>query len=189
MRKQKPSSRSVFVRPSERKVGRPLERKVKLKADEKKQLAELLSRGRESVRVIKRAMLLRIMDGGKSAGKAAEAVGAGKTTAQEIRDRYFEGGLKRALWEAPRPGKERVFTGRKEQQLVAMLCGPSPLGRARWTVRLAAEEAVERGIVVDVGRETVRVVMNNHALKPWREKNVVRPGDNAGIRGEDGGRS
>jgi transposase len=162
---------------------------VKLKAGERRQLAELLSRGRESVRVIKRAMLLQIMDGGKSALKAAEAVGAGKTTAQEIRDRYFEGGLKRALWEAPRPGKERVFKGRKEQQLVAMLCGPSPSGRARWTVRLAAEEAVERGIVADVGRETVRVVMNNHALKPWREKNVVRPRTDAGVRAEDGGRS
>ena len=189
MRKQKPSPRSAFVRPSGRKVGRPLKWKVKLKADEKKQLAEMLSRGRESVRVIKRARILQILGEGKSAEKAAEAVGAGKTTAQDIRARYFEGGLKRALWEAPRPGKERVFKGRKEQQLVAMLCGPSPSGRARWTIRLAAEEAVERGIVADVGRETVRVVMNNHALKPWREKNVVRPGVDAGVRAEDGGRS
>jgi len=162
---------------------------VKLKRGERKELAALLSRGRESVRVIKRAMVLQSMDGGKSAGKAAEAVGVGKTTAQGIRDRYYKGGLKRALWEAPRPGKERVFKGRKEQQLVAMLCGPSPSGRARWTVRLAAEEAVERGIVADVGRETVRVVMNNHALKPWREKNVVRPRADAGVRAEDGGRS
>ena len=53
---------------------------------------------------------------------------------------------------------------------------------------VAAEEVVARGIVPKADRETVRVVMSNHALKPWREKNVVRPGDNAGIRGEDGGR-
>ena len=189
MRKQKPSSRSVLLRPSGRKGGRPLELKVKLKAGEKKQLRELLSRGRESVRVIKRARVLQILGEGKSAEKAAAVAGMGKTAARDIMGRYFEGGLKRALWEAPRPGKERVFKGRKEQQLVAMLCGPSPSGRARWTIRLAAEEAVERGIVPKAGRETVRVVMKDHALKPWREKNVVHSGGDAGVRGKDGGRS
>jgi len=166
-----------------------MEIKVKLKAGEKKQLRELLSRGRESVRVVKRARVLQILGEGKSAERAAETAGVGKTTAREILGHYLEGGLERALWDAPRPGRERVFKGRKEQQLVAMLCGPSPSGRARWTIRLAAEEVVARGIVPKADRETVRVVMNNHALKPWREKNVVRPGANSGIRGEDGGRS
>lgn len=189
MRKQKPSSRSALLHSSGRKAGRPLKRKVQLKAGEKEQLEEMLRRGRESVRVIKRARILQILGEGGSPEKAAQALGVGKTTAQEIRARYFEGGLKRALWDAPRPGKERVFKGRKEQQLVAMLCGPSPSGRARWTIRLAAEEAVERGIVPEVGRETVRTVMSNHSLKPWREKNVVRGGGDSGVRGEDGGRS
>ena len=32
-----------------------------------------------------------------------------------------------------------------------------------------------RGIVADVGRETVRQVLAHHELKPWRKKNVVRP--------------
>jgi hypothetical protein len=41
-------------------------------------------------------------------------------------------------------------------------------------VRLAAEQAVERQIVERVGRETIRVVLASHDLKPWREKNVVR---------------
>jgi len=110
-----------------------------------------------------------------------------KTAARNIMNRYFAGGLKCALWDASRPGQARVFKGRKEQRLIAMLCGPSPLGCARWTIRLAADEAVARGIVPTAGRETVRVVMNNHALKPWREKNVVRSGVNAGVRGKDGG--
>src|ERR1039457_7122191 len=47
-------------------------------------------------------------------------------------------------------------------------------GGARWTVRLLAEEAVKRKLVPRVGRETVRILLQSHDLKPWREKNVVR---------------
>ena len=169
------------------KVGRPIKRRVKLKAHEQHTLKELLSHGRESVRVIKRAQVLQILGTGKSPEKASEAIGICKTAARNIMNRYFAGGLKCALWDASRPGQARVFKGRKEQRLIAMLCGPSPLGCARWTIRLAADEAVARGIVPTAGRETVRVVMNNHALKAWREKNVVRSGVNAGVRGKDGG--
>ena len=42
------------------------------------------------------------------------------------------------------------------------------------TVRLLAEEAVKRKLVPRVGRETVRILLESHDLKPWREKNVVR---------------
>jgi hypothetical protein len=41
-------------------------------------------------------------------------------------------------------------------------------------VRLVAEEAVKRRLVPRVGREAIRVMLLNHDLKPWREKNVVR---------------
>jgi hypothetical protein len=41
-------------------------------------------------------------------------------------------------------------------------------------VRLLAEETVRRRIVPAVGRETIRMLLQSHELKPWREKNVVR---------------
>jgi hypothetical protein len=53
------------------------------------------------------------------------------------------------------------------------VCGPPPQGRARWTVRLIAEEAVKRKLTPAVGRETIRILLEGHDLKPWREKNVV----------------
>jgi hypothetical protein len=43
-------------------------------------------------------------------------------------------------------------------------------GHARWTVRLVAEQAVKRKLVPRVGRETVRILLLSHALKPWRGK-------------------
>ena len=189
MARKKPSSRSAFSRSSGRKVGRPLKLRVKLKARDRKKVKELMSRGWESVRVVKRARVLQVMDQGKSAEKAAEAAGVSAFMARHVGKRYVADGLKRALREDPRPGKERIFKPKQEQQLVAMLCGPSPSGRARWTIRLAAEEIVKRGVVPKADKETVRVVMSNHALKPWREKNVVHPGVDEGIRGKDGRRS
>ncbi len=47
-------------------------------------------------------------------------------------------------------------------------------GQARWSVRLIVQEAVKRKLVPKVGRETIRILLRNHDLKPWREKNVVR---------------
>ena len=47
-------------------------------------------------------------------------------------------------------------------------------GLRGWTVRLLTEEAIRRRLVPRVGRETIRVLLESHDLKPWREKNVVR---------------
>jgi len=78
------------------------------------------------------------------------------------------------LYEGARPGKERRLDAQQRQRIVALICSPAPEGRARWTVRLLAEEAVKRKLVPRVGRETVRILLESQDLKPWREKNVVR---------------
>ena len=49
-----------------------------------------------------------------------------------------------------------------------MACSDPPQGRARWTVWLVAEQAVKRRLVPRVGRETIRVLLLNHDLKPRR---------------------
>jgi hypothetical protein len=67
-----------------------------------------------------------------------------------------------------------------------MVCSQAPQGRARWTVRLIVEEAVKRKLVPKVGRETIRVLLQSHELKPWREKNVVRGRVDPGIHRKDG---
>jgi putative transposase len=72
------------------------------------------------------------------------------------------------------PGAAALLEDRQRQRIIAMVCSDPPEGRARWTVRLVAEEAVKRRLVPRVGRETVRVLLLHHDLKPWREKNVVR---------------
>src|ERR1039458_10527647 len=70
------------------------------------------------------------------------------------------------------PGAAEVLEDSQKQRLIAMVCSSPPEGRARWTVRLVAQEAVKRKLVPRVGRETIRILLLSHDLKPWREKNV-----------------
>jgi putative transposase len=37
-------------------------------------------------------------------------------------------------------------------------------------VRLVAQEAVKRKLISRAGRETIRILLLAHDLKPWREK-------------------
>jgi transposase len=93
-----------------------------------------------------------------------------------IARRYEEEGLESALYEKPRPGQQRRLDAGQSQRIIALVCGPPPAGQARWSVRLIAQEAVKRKLVAEVGRETIRILLRTHDLKPWREKNVVRGG-------------
>ena len=91
---------------------------------------------------------------------------------RKVGHRYQKGGLEPALYEKQRPGAAAVLDNSQKQRIIAMVCSDPPEGRARWTVRLVAEEAVKRKLVPRVGRETIRILLLSHDLKPWREKNV-----------------
>ena len=99
-------------------------------------------------------------------------------TAQAIRrigHRYQKGGLERALcMRKQRPGAAEVLDDSQKQRIIAMVCSDPPEGRARWTVRLGGPGSRKRKLVPRVGRETIRILLLHHDLKPWREKNVVR---------------
>jgi hypothetical protein len=98
-------------------------------------------------------------------------------TPQAIRrlgHRYQQAGLDGVLYEKQRPRASEVLDASQKQRIIAMVCSDPPEGQARWSVRLVAEEAVKRKLVPRVGRETIRILLLHHDLRPWREKNVVR---------------
>jgi putative transposase len=149
---------------------------VQLRRRDRKRIAEMLNKGRESARVLRRASILRQLDRGQTAAQVADNVGVAPKTVRAIAWRYAEEGLEAALYEKPRPGQRRALDAGQSQRIIAMVCSPPPQGQARWSVRLIAQEAVKRKLVPRVGRETIRILLQNHELKPWREKNVVRRG-------------
>jgi transposase len=149
---------------------------VQLRKKDRKRIAKMLKKGWESARVLRRALILRQLEQGQTAAQVASHVGVASKTVRAIARRYEEKGLESALYEKPRPGQPRRLEASQGQRVIAMVCGPPPAGQARWSVRLIAEEAVQRKLVPKVGRETIRILLRTHDLKPWREKNVVRGG-------------
>lgn len=159
---------------------------MQLTTEDRRILQTCLRGGIQPVRTVRRALVLQQLAAGRPCKEIAVHVGVGVNTVYRVQERYEEGGLKRALYDKPRPGAEPLLNERQRQEVVALVCSPAPAGRARWTVRLIAVEAVQRGIVARVGRETIRVLLQNHDLQPWREKNVVRDGVGSGVCGADG---
>jgi len=134
----------------------------------------LVRGGVQQVRVVLRALALLHLGRGDSAPQVAPLVRLTPQAIRKIAQRYRTGGLARALYERPRPGAAEVLAPSDKQRIIAMVCSAPPPGAARWTVRLVAEHAVKRKVVPRVGRETIRILLQSHDLKPWREKNVVR---------------
>jgi putative transposase len=143
---------------------------------DQKTLKQLLAGGVQPVRVVLRAVVLLQMAKGVRAPRIATVVPLTAQAIRKVGHRYRQGGLERALYEKERPGAAALLEDSQRQRIIAMACSDPPEGRARWTVRLLVEEAVKRRLVPRVGRETVRVLLLHHDLKPWREKNVVRGG-------------
>ena len=139
-------------------------------------VAEMLRRGRESARVLRRASILRQLDQGQKITQIADSLGVVRKTVRTIARRYQQEGLELALHEKPRPGKARALDVNQSQRIIAMVCGSPPAGQARWSVRLIAKESVKRKLAPKVGRETIRILLQSHDLKPWREKKLVYRG-------------
>jgi transposase len=150
--------------------------RIEVSAKDQKEILRLLSGGIQQVRVVLRALALLRLTHGASAPQIAKLLTLTPQAVRKIAHRYRLGGLDRALFERPRPGAAEILDPAQKQRIIAMVCSDPPEGRARWTVRLVTEQAVKRKLVPRVGRETIRILLQSHDLKPWREKNVVRGG-------------
>ena len=141
---------------------------------DQKELRTLLSGGVQQVRVVLRALALLQLAKGVSAPRLSSVIPMTPQAIRKVGHRYHEGGLERAIYEKQRPGAIPLLEESQKQRIIAMVCSDPPKGYARWTVRLVAEEAVKRRLVPRAGRESIRILLLHHDLKPWREKNVVR---------------
>ncbi len=154
-------------------MGRPA-LSIHIAPKDQRRLEDLLSGGVQQVRVVLRALALLQLAKGVSAPRIAGVVPFTPQAIRKVGHRYQQGGLERALYERGRPGPAEVLEDSQKQRIIAMVCSDPPEGRSRWTVRLVVEEAVKRKLVPQIGRETIRILLLHHDLKPWREKNVVR---------------
>lgn len=157
---------------------------VKLTNEQRQELERLISTGEASARTLMHARILLKTDAGHHGPRwtqqqIAEALEVGERTIGRVRHRFVEEGLEAALQRRPQPPRpqKRKLAGEQEASLVALLCGPTPDGSERWSLRLVTERLIELEIVESVSHETVRQVLKKTNLSRGKSGSGVSPGE------------
>lgn len=97
--------------------------------------------------------------------KIADAFDCHRTTVENLRKRFVEHGLDKAMAHGNRGSyRAKKFDGVAEAHLIATACSSAPEGRNRWTIRLLADEMVSLGIVDSCGKTTVHSTLKKMNL-------------------------
>jgi hypothetical protein len=136
---------------------------VKLTAEERGQLEQLVKKGNAAGWKVQRAQALLQGDQGPDGPgwtdeRVAEAYHCTPRSLESWRQQAVEAGPLSLLERQPRlrPPVTPKLDGEKEARLTALACSQPPAGCARWTLRLLAERLVELEIVDAISHETVR---------------------------------
>jgi len=156
---------------------------VSLSDKELNELRSLVKKGKQSARTITRARILLLANSGKTDKNIRETLDLSQWTPQNVRRKYNEGGVERALYDAQRPGQPRVTTAKEEAGIIAIACTEPDDGYGKWTLDLLAKKVGKRFKYrkKKLSRGTINNVLLKSDLKPWREKNVVHSGNNQRI--------
>jgi transposase len=146
---------------------------IKLSHQQRKKLESITKQGNQNARVFRRACMLLKSDARLTDQEIAKHVGVHYTTVERVRKRYSEGGLKRALYDAPRPGLTPVLDDKGEAHLIAIACSDAPEGHAHWTLELLQERLIRDKVVQRISLMSISNYLKAQKVKPWREKNVV----------------
>ena len=92
----------------------------------------------------------------RTLAQVAEATMLSSVSVSHIKQRYFRGGMERALYNKARPGRPVTkMTGDVEAQLIALTCSAPPEGHDQWTLRLLANGLVQLEVVESISHVAV----------------------------------
>src|SRR3989337_1667975 len=132
-------------------------------------VSSLIRKGAAKARTITRARILLLTHEGKRDKEIINALNVATSTPHDIRKKFTEGGLQKALYDANHPGKKRKLSGAQEAGVIAIACSHAPKGYSRWTMDLLTEE-VKQQLRVSIGRTAIYKVLLRNDTKPWLKK-------------------
>ena len=132
---------------------------VTLSNNEIRSLKNTLTRGTTSARTLSRARILDLLHRQKQPADVAALLQVSPQTVYNVKRRYLAGGLQLALFDQPRSGRPIELDGKQRAKITALACSTPPEGRARWTLRLLADKAVELGHCQRLSHTAARKVL------------------------------
>lgn len=114
---------------------------VRLSADEREKLMALIRSGKRSAQLLTKARILLKADVAKegegwSDSRIAEVLDTSVANVERTRRQLVEEGFEAVLTRKhnPNSARARIFDGAAEAKLIALACGPAPVGCAKWTL-------------------------------------------------------
>ena len=143
---------------------------VRLSAEERAQLDELIRKGKRSAQLLTKARILLKADvsergKGWSDSRIAAALDTSIATIERTRRQLVEEGFEAVLRRKynPNSARPRIFDGAAEAKLIALTLSPAPEGFARWSLRLLEEKVVELHIVERASDNTIGRTLKKHS--------------------------
>ena len=146
--------------------------RVKLTADERQSLAQLVRQGRAAGWKLQRAQaLLKCDEGEQGPGWSDPAI----AEAFDVTERTLASWRKQAVTHGPlsllerKPqdrARFRKLDGAGEARLAQLACSDPPDGYGKWSLRLLADELVTLEIVDSIGHECVRQTLKKTSSSP-----------------------
>jgi len=149
---------------------------VTLTAEEREKLLTLIGSGTAKARTLTHARILLKAAEGCPDREICKALHVSIPTIERVRKRFVFEGFE-AVLKPHRPHRiySRKLDGAQEAHTIALVCSSPPEGYARWSLRLLAERVVQLKIVESVSHETIRQVLAQNELKPWRKQEWCIP--------------
>ena len=144
---------------------------LSLTPEQRQQLETILRTGQHKARVLTRVRITLLIDRSQDKHytnkEIAQILGCSPLTVANTRRRFLDAGIAGVRDEKPMgPSAPLKMTGDVEAQLSLLACCDPPKGRARWTVRLLADQMVELGLVEDLSHVTVSRTLKKMRSSP-----------------------
>lgn len=138
---------------------------VTLAEHERKELKEIIKKGRHGSQTYRNAYILLNVDEGAFSEKVtnetiSKVLQVGMRTIDRVKKKFVNEGIDACLSRKKTTREyERKVDGDVEAHLVSIACSQPPKGYAKWSLRMLADKAVELEYVESISHETVRSVL------------------------------
>jgi putative transposase len=133
-------------------------------------LKDLLNKGTAKARTLTRARILLALHQGKTPEIVSKDVFVSLCTVYNVRDKYHNEDLERALYDAPRSGAPIQISGKARAEITALACTEAPTGHLKWTLQMLADKSVELKFVDDISYGSVHNILKKTNCNPTAKK-------------------
>lgn len=142
---------------------------IDLTGSERWELQRIVAAHKSEQRMVLRAKIVLLAGLGLNNSEIAHELECDLQTVRKWRNRYARCRAE-GLYDMPRSGRRSRFSATERCAAIAVLLEPPPAPRSSWTLDMAVEALLARGVVSAISRETLSRWLRTADIKPHRTR-------------------